>query len=47
MTPHTRQATPRSRAWAPEPRPSRWRDVLYGLAWLAVLLFAGIEDIQF
>lgn len=43
--PRIQQATPRSRAWAPERR-SRWRDVLYGLAWLAVIAFAGIEDVR-
>lgn len=32
--------------WHPEPRPSRWRDVLYGLAWLVLLLAAGLENVQ-
>lgn len=42
MTPHTRQATPRSRAWVPERR-SRWRDVLYGLAWFVVIVASGVR----
>lgn len=36
----------RNANWHVEPRHSRLRDVLYGLAWLAVLLLAGVNDVR-
>lgn len=41
------QAHPRrGPQWAPEPRASRLRPWLYGLAWLVLLLAAGVNDVR-
>ena len=38
------QAHPRrGPQWAPEPRPSRLREVLYGLAWLVIIVASGVR----
>lgn len=37
------QATRRGPQWAPDPRPSRLRPWLYGLAWLVIIVASGVR----
>lgn len=36
-------ATPRNANWHVEPKHSHLRDVLYGLAWLVVIVASGVR----
>lgn len=45
-TPRIQQATPRSRAWAPEPARSRVRPWLEALLLFAVIVACGVNEVR-